>query len=653
MFEVTRVHSFDVFDTVLIRRVAAPTDVHRLVGDRLAAQLGINERARFVEDFLLIRLLAEQECLKVSEECTLDQIWDVVRRELPNLALQDGEACELSAERSVLAPNLAVRDKVEVCRRSGGKVVFTSDTYLPKSFVRAMLVQHGIATELDETYVSSEFNATKRSGRLFELLMQREGITASELTHYGDNIGSDFNVPRRLGIAAQIINSRELNASERAVASTGANRPYSSSVLAGAMRAFRLGSVSEAITDRRALVASFLGPSTLIWISWVLGRARRDGQRRLYFASRDGYLAWRAARAIAGEAHGVECRYLKISRQAILFPSTEHVSAEGAPWLHRSGEVARLQRLVRRLGLNWHEVADAFSSLAGNEGEAKELKTRKDWELFWEIVQAPSLTEKIQSRIDSQRSLASAYLKSEGLHEAGAALVDIGWHLTVQSGLQKLLKWNDLPEIAGYYLGLSCVRSTPAVAGPASALFYDPPVDRQDAVQRHEIFRRGALVEHLFGLAPHGTVSGYAQGDDGVQPNCASVPEAVVGLSSDIARLVEEFCAQNRDCVEAFSDPDLAAEALDALMRSWFSRPNRTALDALSCLHVSSDLHNLGERPMLEGWRTLEAAKMLIPRRWHGRFGIRIESPVWPEAATMLPGPWPVVFMRLRDGLSG
>lgn len=649
---MTRLHSFDVFDTALIRRVAAPTDVFRMIGTRLAEQFGIDERERFVEDFLLIRMKAEQECLNRSEECTLEQIWNVVRRELPDLALQDGEECELAAERSVLLPNSSVRGKVESCRRSGDRVVFTSDTYLPKSFVKAMLMEHGIAAAMDEIYVSSEFNATKRTGRLFELLLQREGMAASEIIHYGDNIESDFNVPHHLGISAHIVNSRKLSAAERAVASAKPGQ-LSSSVLAGAMRAFRLGSADEAMLDRRALVASFLGPCMLIWVSWVLGRARRDGVRRLYFASRDGYLAWRAARALGDEACGVECRYLKISRQAVLLPSTEQISAVAAPWLRRPGEVARLQRLVRRLGLNWHEVADAFSSLAGNEGEAKELKTRKDWELFWEIVQAPSLTEKIQSRIDSQRSLASAYFKSERLHEAGAALVDIGWHLTVQSGLQKLLKWNDMPEIAGYYLGLSCVRSTPAVAGPASALFYDPPVDRQDAVQRHEIFRRGALVEHLFGLAPHGTVSGYAQGDDGVQPNCASVPEAVVGLSSDIARLVEEFCAQNRDCVEAFSDPDLAAEALDALMRSWFSRPNRTALDALSCLHVSSDLHNLGERPMLEGWRTLEAAKMLIPRRWHGRFGIRIESPVWPEAATMLPGPWPVVFMRLRDGLSG
>ncbi|MCP4618196.1 MAG: hypothetical protein GY844_17395 [Bradyrhizobium sp.] len=650
---MTRLHSFDVFDTALVRRVAAPTDVFRLIGSRLAAQLEIEDKARFVEDFLLIRLLAEQECLKTSEECTLHQIWNVIRRELPNLALQNGEECELSAERSVLVPNPAVRNKVDICRRSGGKVVFTSDTYLPGSFVKAMLVQHGIAGESDETYVSSEFNATKRSGRLFELVLQREGIPASEITHYGDNIESDFNVPRRLGISAEIINSRQLNTSERAVASARSSRQLSSSVLAGAMRAFRLGSTNEAVTDRRALVASFLGPCTLIWISWVLGRARRDGVRRLYFASRDGYLAWRAARAIAGEADGVECRYLKISRQAILFPSTEHLSAEGAPWLQRSGEAARLQRLVRRLSLDWDEVATSFSPLAGSEGDAKVLQSRKDWQLFWEIVQSAPLAKQIGSRIESQRSLVSAYLKNEGLHEGRAALVDIGWHLTVQSGLQKLLRWNEMPEIAGYYLGLSCSRSTPAVAGPASALLYDLPMDRQNATQRPEIFNRGHLVEHLFGLAPHGTVSGYARSEDGVQASCANVSDAVVGLSADIAQLVEDFCIANRDCVEPFSDPDLAAETLDALMRSWFSRPNRAALEALSCLHVSSDPHNLGARPMLESWRMSEAAKMLIPRRWHYRLGIRIDYPIWPEAATLLPGPWPVAFLRLRDGWSG
>ncbi len=44
------VHSFDVLDTSLIRRVAAPTDVFRLIGWRIARIAGVASPLDFTED---------------------------------------------------------------------------------------------------------------------------------------------------------------------------------------------------------------------------------------------------------------------------------------------------------------------------------------------------------------------------------------------------------------------------------------------------------------------------------------------------------------------------------------------------------------------------------------------------------------------------
>ena len=68
------VHSFDVFDTSLIRKVAAPTDIFRVLGEVVARSIRITNQSEFIEDFVSARILAERNARLSLEETTLDQI---------------------------------------------------------------------------------------------------------------------------------------------------------------------------------------------------------------------------------------------------------------------------------------------------------------------------------------------------------------------------------------------------------------------------------------------------------------------------------------------------------------------------------------------------------------------------------------------------
>src|SRR5262249_1560311 len=151
--------------------------------------------------------------------------------------------------------------------------------------------------------------------------------------------------------------------------------------LVGEMRAFRLGTTHTDGTN--SLVATFLGPATFIWAAWTLNVAQRDGIRRLYFAARDGYLVWRAAHVLSPRFGAIECRYLKISRQAVLLPSIEEISPSGISWLRRPWELPELDRLLRKLGLSWEEVEQGFSSLHAKYGKSTILGTDEQWDQFW------------------------------------------------------------------------------------------------------------------------------------------------------------------------------------------------------------------------------------------------------------------------------
>ena len=62
------VYSFDVFDTALVRRTAFPSDVFRLVAQRITGEIGCPANREFIEDFVASRLQAEQISLAGREE---------------------------------------------------------------------------------------------------------------------------------------------------------------------------------------------------------------------------------------------------------------------------------------------------------------------------------------------------------------------------------------------------------------------------------------------------------------------------------------------------------------------------------------------------------------------------------------------------------
>ena len=195
----------------------------------------------------------------------------------------------LPLSRTILSSDLLLDSRL-----SGKQIVFVSDTYLSANFVRSQLVKHGVAEPDDRCYVSSELGVTKRHGGLFKVLITCEGVSPSEIHHFGDNSKADVAIPESLGIRATQIPSQPLNRVEQNLLRKCISSPQTVLRLAGSMRVARVSPINgqQGLPD---LIGSFLGPLTTIWACWTLAAAERDGVRRLYFVSRDAYLVCRAA----------------------------------------------------------------------------------------------------------------------------------------------------------------------------------------------------------------------------------------------------------------------------------------------------------------------------------------------------------------------
>ena len=647
-----KVYSFDVFDTTLIRRVAVPSDVFRIIGIRVARETANVSAREMVEDFFSARIEAELLARKAAGdgECTLASIWTILRSMLPGLPGTCGPEYELAAERSVIAANRQVAARIAGLRASGARIIFASDTYLPGEFIQAELIRHKLARQADACYVSSAVGLTKESGSLFKYILRQEKIAAREMHHYGDNARSDYSVPKRLGISSAVYRDSALNKWERALIGRNAVCQESGSFLAGSMRVSRLGPHDGGHENGvRDLVSTFLGPLILIWASWVLGAAREDGVRRLYFAARDGYLAWRVAQILAPDFGEIDCRYLKISRKAVLLPSITEVSQAGIPWLRRSGKTPDLQRLVQKLGLTWQEVAAAFSPLAKAGGGRKLLITERDWSHFWEILQTPPVVDVVRARIAHRRASAVAYLRAEGVADSAvpAAIVDVGPQARQQSAVQELLG-GVRRSLRGYYLDLDTSRAPRSASGRVRALFYNNAPDRRKITEDYEIFRRIYYVEHLLGLAPHGTVQEYSVGNP-IKPVCTPVSIQHRAYVDKVVRELERFCAEHRRDAILYADESVARELIDSLIRVWCSDPSKAAVDSLGDVTVGDELNDTDSQLLVEPWQLHGAAKNLLPSCIRKFAGISVQSPVWPEAALQRTGWAAMGLLRLRE----
>ena len=627
------VHSFDVFDTCLLRSCAFPSDVFCEMVASLNGKLTLPLTGNNGEDFRSARIQAEVAArLKTAtEEVTLSAIW----RELAAVLSTDeqrafGEQQELELERRQLRPNRHVLSRVEEARRTGKRIVFISDTYLPLEFLRDVLKEHGFFFDGDGLFVSSEVGLIKQTSNLFKFMLQTEGVDASAVHHLGDNVASDVRIPRSLGIDATLSTDAALDPTERALLGASVNHKQITSKLAARSRNFRLATSGPG-EAHRSFIASFLGPFLLTFASWVLWTARRDGVQRLYFFSRDCYLLSRAARILAPQ-FGIEIRYLYVSRQALLLPSIPEVSEGSMPWLNRSFEKPTIQRLLGKLELA-DSVARALLLRAFEiEDDQYVLRGNADWAKFWGVIGAAPVRQILDDRISRRRTQAIRYLEAQGLRDPISwGVVDLGWLLTGQTAVRGLLGIEP-DAIRGYYLGLHADRNPPIEAGHSTALFYNDAPDRVGAARPASIFTRVTILEHVLGLAPHGSVHHYESSGPEATPICANLPVPQQDLLRNVETLVDEFTADNIDLAEGVHTPDVARAILDRLVDVCMGQPKREWVNLLRCVQVSVDQNNMGAAPLASPMNWNQFAVTCLPRRVRRHFSSQTNCQ-WVEAS--------------------
>jgi len=272
--------SFDIFDTALIRKVFYPTDIFKIIEEKVG------------NNFYNKRIEAEK---KAREKYIYYNIVDIYR-ELPEFDIYD----ELDAEMNNCFAN---PDILKIYNPDN--CVFISDMYLPSYVLVKMLEKIGYKDP--KVYVSCEMKAIKATGELFKKV---EEVTSKKIKkHYGDNYIADI-------LGAKIAQIEPLF--NPAIHDKDLNLP----IIKDSKLKKWLALIEDKKTPLEKLALSHV-PLAVEFTKWILEN-RKEGQK-IFFLSRDMYTLYIIAKDYL---HAEDVYYLHVSRRSLASISLKSMNKE-------------------------------------------------------------------------------------------------------------------------------------------------------------------------------------------------------------------------------------------------------------------------------------------------------------------------------------
>ncbi len=296
---MAKLYSYDIFDTLITRKVATPHGIFALMQSRLISSGEYDDIPGYLRNnFFNIRIASEWHAGKRAREMglrdiTIDEIYDVLGKayglNAKNRMKLMWLECMTERDQMVAIPDKT--DEVFALKTEGNRVVLISDMYLKETMIRDILVSVDARFKDIPIYVSSEFRKRKDSGELFLAVKDEEKVDFLDWIHTGDNPNSDVRIPESLGIHTKSARGRKFLPIEKALLNKHDDDVYLQRLIGNSACLRQLRDIGHASNPLAFAYGTFYLPMiTDGYIKWVLDQAEKQGIETLYFVARDGYL---------------------------------------------------------------------------------------------------------------------------------------------------------------------------------------------------------------------------------------------------------------------------------------------------------------------------------------------------------------------------
>jgi len=531
--------SFDLFDTLLIRRIHDP-DLVKLPVARYIASLakgqGISIRPGKVQQ---LRDSIENDHRRQTAKAFDDHeacyprfmselLQTIFSEQKADHLLEMVTEYELSMENSMLVPRKQLVDWLVELAEAGKRIFVVSDIYLPAVHLRKLIDRAGFLDKVEAVISSADTFLAKASGHAFPLIEKDHSLDKTSWLHIGDNPISDGLRPSEFGLPALVIH--DLSERQRkSIVKRYYNYALGVPIWRGRVLQQLMQPHEGENIDRPPLYNegyNFMAPMIGGFVQHIAEQCRTNNITKIFFLSREGWTFkqfWeKAVPLLYPDKNLPEIEYLYVSRMALAGASCAHQGLTQAnvnitflpPGNKDFSDVCRIfsldiDSLVSHLQRFDLQPDTCLSPLY----EAYEQVYSKRLE---EMLDDEEFQKEIKNQTAPKNEAMCRYFESVGFfnHEK-VAIVDIGWLGTIQRFLFEAVQHrSDSPQCFGFLLGAT--RGIPYPASEKNRLegvIYDK--DRFNFPASSILYARDLFEEAC--RAPHPTLNGYKLTDDGYQ----------------------------------------------------------------------------------------------------------------------------------------
>lgn len=534
-----KVISFDLFDTLLIRRIHDPDVVKLPVARYISKIAGTYDISLPAQNVQRMRDTIEQrhraktgEQFDDHEACypqyMQELLVEILKTHYSDSILDLVTTYELTMENSMLVPRSELVAWIQKLHQRGKRLFIISDMYMPGSHLKKLVEHAGILDLFEDVISSADTFLAKASGKAYPMIAERYGLTASDWLHVGDNPFSDGMRAAEAGIDALIIHDPREDQRKSIV-----KRYYNYSDGRAFWRGRLLQQLMAPLEDENKEVAplyaegyNFVGPLIGIFIQQLAEKCRQNNITKVFFLSREGWTFkryWERVVPLLYPEGGVpETEYLYVSRMALAGASCAHqgLTKTNADIAFLPSGNRDFRDVCRIFGLD----TDKFTQVLNHYGLSADTclshihdgylpENRKK---FDEMLGDREFQREVKSQTMPANEAMQRYFAEVGLfdHER-VAIVDIGWLGTIQRFMfEAIAHRKDCPRCYGYLF--AATRGIPypeCEKNSIEGIIYDR--NRFDLAASTLFYARDIFEEAC--RAPYPTLNGYKLTEKGYE----------------------------------------------------------------------------------------------------------------------------------------
>ena len=483
--------SFDIFDTLVVRNVMKPTDVFKVVEEKYNSIYKDK-----ISDFSTNRIKAQKDASLKDEK--LETLIEDFYKELENYYDKDvcKKLCKIEKEVEI---NLCVPNKkyIELYRElieNNKKIIITSDMYLDLDTINKILKKCGI-TKYEKLYLSSLYQKRKSNGSMYDFIIKDLNISSNDLIHIGDNVISDYLIPKFKGIKVQRVkNKKEVMFYNKRV------KDYNYYML----EKFISNNIDLSKSYYERMGYETFGPILYGFSKWLQNNIKTD---KIFFLSRDGYLISKAFNILEKK----DSTYFYASRRALIIPTLfMEEDLKGMTDKLYIRDYIKVGNLFRKLGLeesDYKDIVIKHGYSVDDNIKYEDLFKDDFTKLFNDIKPV------IHSNSKKELENLLLYMRQEGF-SGDVSIVDIGWNGNMQRAFNNIVNYKkDKTNIEGFYVGVLPESKNIGKINMHGFLFDDK--NNRDIYLCLKVIN--SIFESMF-LAPHGSVKKYKNDNGKIKP---------------------------------------------------------------------------------------------------------------------------------------